>query len=120
MPTVEMWRRILLRIPTLFGRVVYLASLFDAGTGRYRHEALEELLGAEECDRTLNRCHHRLFSEWLTHGLEEQKSDLSAYLRTVEGYKHFREYENLVPPNARKVERQLFLTDIETLMELLR
>jgi hypothetical protein len=38
----------------------------------------------------------------------------------VEGYKHFREYENLVPPNARKVERQLFLTDIETLMELLR
>jgi len=29
-------------------------------------------------------------------------------------------YRNLAPPTAREVERQLYITDLETLLELLR
>jgi hypothetical protein len=120
MPTVEVWRKTLSQIPTLFGRLVYLASLRDTVTGRYRHEILDTLMGAEDTDRTLCRSHHQLFSEWLAFSLAEQKSDLDEYLSTTGGPRHFRHYHNLIPPTARDVERQLYLTDLETIMELLR
>lgn len=120
MPTVEVWRKTLSQIPTLFGRLVYLASLRDSATGRYSHEILNTLMGAEDSDRALCRSHHQLFSEWLAYSLAEQKSDLDEYLSTAGGPRHFRHYQNLIPPTARDVERQLYLTDLETLMELLR
>ena len=120
MPTVEVWRKTLSHIPTLFGRLVFLASLRDSATGRYHHEILNTLMGPEDSDRTLCRSHHQLFSEWLAYSLAEQKSDLDEYLSTAGGPRHFRHYHNLIPPTARDVERQLYLTDLETIMELLR
>jgi hypothetical protein len=117
-PTVEAWRRTLSQIPTLFGRLVYLASLRDPASGRYRHEVLNTLMDAEDSDRALSRGHHRLFSEWLAHGMEEQRRDLDEYLRTAGAPGDVRQYHNLVPPRARDVERQLFLSDLETLLEL--
>jgi hypothetical protein len=120
MPTVEVWRKTISQIPTLFGRLVFLASLRDSATGRYRHDILNTLMGPEDSDRALSRSHHQLFSEWLAYSLAEQKSDLDEYLSTAGGPRHFRHYHNLIPPTARDVERQLYLTDLETLMELLR
>lgn len=120
MPTVEVWRKTLSQIPTLFGRLVYLSSLRDSATGRYRHEALSSIMGAEDCDRTLSRSHHQIFSQWLAYSLSEQKSDLEEYFSTAGGSRYFRQYHNLIPPTAREVERQLYLTDLETLMDLLR
>jgi hypothetical protein len=120
MPSVEVWRKTLLHIPTLFGRLVYLASLRDPASGRYRHEVLNELMGADDSDRALNRSHRRAFSEWLAHSMAEQRRDLDEYLRTAGAPGDSRQYHSLVPPAARDVERQLFLGDLETLMELLR
>jgi|SRR5581483_2030682 len=119
-PTAEVWRKTLSQIPTLFGRLAYLASLRESPGGRYRHEVLTALLGPEDSDRALSRSHHQLFSEWLSYSLAEQKSDLDEYLNTEGGTRNYRQYQNLIPSNAREVERQLYLTDLETLMELLR
>lgn len=119
-PTAEAWRKTLAQIPTLFGRLAFLASLRDSRTGRYGHELMTALLGPEDGDRAINRSHQQLFAEWLAYSLADQKSDLDEYLRTVGGPRNFRHYHDLIPAAAREVERQLYLTDLETLMDLLR
>jgi len=115
-PGAQLWRQTLSQIPTLFGRLVFLASLRNPATGRYCHEPLARLLGDQDTDRTLCNSHHQVFSQWLGFSLVEQKSDLDEYLQTP---LRALDYRDLVPPTARDVERQLYLTDLETLQELL-
>lgn len=100
-PSTEGWRDALQKIPTLFGRLVYLRSLPDCTDLPIGHTAIQ------------------VFSSWLRLGLSDQFRDLRAYLAA----NHNRppaDFHRLVPPTAREVERQLFLTDIETLVGLLR
>lgn len=118
-PAAVVWRKTLTQIPTVFGRLVFLASLRDPSTGRYSHEALEHLLGPDDADRTLLNSHHQVFSEWLGFSLAEQKSDLDDYLNGAGSWNELN-YRNLAPSTARDVERQLYLTDLETLLELLK
>jgi hypothetical protein len=119
-PGAEAWRNTLLQIPTLFGRLVYLASLRDPATGHYYHPGLAQSLGAEDADRSLCNSHHQVFQQWLGFSLEEQKSDLDEYLRFGSAPRYALPYRKLVPATAREVERQLYLTDLETLLELLK
>jgi len=120
-PAAEVWRKTLSQIPTVFGRLVYLASLRDKETNRYVHPSLSFLLGPEDADRTLCHSHHQVFSQWIGSSLAEQKADLDQYVRDTGGRKYLlQQYGNLVPPTARDVEKQLYLTDLETLVELLR
>ena len=120
-PAADIWRNVLRQIPTVFGRLVFLSSLRDPDTGRYVHEGLGRMLGSEEADRTLCRSHYQVFSQWIASSLEEQKSDLDEYLR-VKGANAdlFRRFRDLPPASARDVERQLYLTDLETILELRR
>ena len=92
-----------MQIPTLFGRLVYLASLRDAASGLYQHEVLNTLMNPEDSDRALSRGHRRLFSEWLARGIAEQRRDLDEYLRTAGAPRNFHQYRTLVPPTARDV-----------------
>ena len=118
---MELWRQTLSQIPTVFGRLVYMASLRDSATNRYVHASLTSLLGAEDADRTLCHSHHQVFSQWIGFSLSEQKADLDEYVRETGSRKHLlQQYGSLVPAKARDVERQLYITDLETLMELQR
>jgi hypothetical protein len=116
----EMWRKTLHQIPTFFGRLVFLASLRDPGTGHYYHQGLAQTIGAEDTDRSLCSSHHQVFQHWLAFSLEEQRADLDEYLRSSAGPRYALPYRKLVPPTARDVERQLYLADLETLLELLK
>jgi len=116
-----MWRNALRQIPTVFGRLVFLASLRNTETGRYVHPGLTQMLGAEEADRALCHSHHQVFSQWIASSLEEQKADLDEYLRMAGNEPDlFRRFRHLPPTTVREVERQLYLTDLETLLELRR
>jgi hypothetical protein len=119
-PVVEMWRTTLLRIPTVFGRLAYIAALLDESTGRYNHPSLSFALNPEDVDRTLRRYHHQVFTEWLGFSLSEQRMDLCEFFDEQGAEPESLRYQELVPPRARDVERQLYITDLETLLELMR
>jgi hypothetical protein len=122
----KVWRETLNAVPTLFGRLVFLASLRDSTSGYYCEPVLVSLIGPEGTDRAIRHSHHQVFSEWLAYSLAEQKADIDEFLR---GQGHIPgqpihwnaslPYRSVIPPSARDVERQLYLADLETLMELL-
>ena len=76
----DLWRNTLSQIPSLFGRLVYLASLRNANSGCYEHHGLALVFGEDEANRALKKSHSQLFREWLTFNLEQQKADLELYL----------------------------------------
>ena len=119
-PAAETWRKTLSRIPTRFGRLVFVSSLRDALTGRYSHPPLSQMVGREITARTLCHSHHEIFSEWLGFTLAQQKADLDEYLAESHAPLDLAQYRDLAPATAHQVERQLYLTDLETLLELRR
>jgi hypothetical protein len=127
-PAADLWRHTLARIPTLFGRLVYLSSLLSQNSGLYQHAALAQMFGDEQADETLRRSHARVFQDWLCLNLEQQKADLSEYLAELPGdpatalatWLHLAPYRNLAPAAAQEVERRLYITDLEILLELLK
>jgi len=127
-PAADLWRHTLARIPTLFGRLVYLSSLLSQNSGLYQHPALAQMFGDDQADETLRRSHARVFQDWLCLNLEQQKADLREYLAELPGdpatalatWLHLAPYRNLAPAAAQEVERRLYITDLEILLELLK
>ena len=119
-PAADLLRKTLSRIPSHFGRLVFLASLREDHSGRYSHTPLLDVLGRDLTDRTLRHSHHQIFAEWLNFSLSEQKSDLDDYLTASQLSPDALPYRELAPFTAHQVERQLYLTDLETLLELIR
>ena len=124
----DLWRNTLSQIPTVFGRLVYLASLRNANSGTYEHYGLALVFGEDEANRALRDSHSTIFAEWLAFNLEEQKADLDLYLaelfedkrQVIETWVRLAPYQNLVPASIRSVERRLYINDLATLMELFR
>lgn len=124
----DLWRRTLSQIPSIFGRLVYLCSLRDANSGVYEHYGLAQSFGDEEVNRVLRQSHEQSFSEWLSLSLQQQLADLELYLdglganreQIVDTWQRLAPYRNLPPAAAREVERDLYVTDIEALLALLR
>jgi hypothetical protein len=124
----ESWRRTLNGIATPLGRLAYLASLRNANTGSYEHFGLSERVGAGEVDRLIRRSHLEVFQQWLCFSLERQKQELEAYFSGLEGderailanWLQLGPYAAWVPAESRDVERRLFYTDLEMVLELIR
>lgn len=126
--TAELWRRTLAQIPSMFGRLVYVASLRDLNTGSYQHFGLAQKVGDKEADRTLRRSHLNTFADWLCFSLEEQKDQLELYFRDADGdptkiilnWLEFPPFLNWVPSRAADQQRSLFCLDLGIVMERIR
>lgn len=124
----DLWRHTLSKIPSVFGRLVYLSSLRDPNTGRYQHYGLAQMFGEEQADRTLRASHEQAFQQWLSFTLQQQRADLEMYLaglngnlRTIlETWTRVAPYRSLAPTSVREVERRLYVADLETILELLK
>jgi len=124
----DLWNRTLGQVSTNFGRLAYLCSLRDANTGRYEHFGLAQIYSREEADQALRWSHAQTFGEWLNSPLAQQKTDLEDYLDNLEGGRQIvlqawavlKPYLNVIPVDASEAQRQLFITDLEIILDLLR
>jgi len=124
----DVWRHTLSQIPSVFGRLVYLAGLRNPNSGRYDHHGLALVFGADEANRALKKSHKQVFEEWLNYNLEQQMADLKLYLsdlpeekKTVlQAWTLLKPYKNFLPSTAKPVERRLYLSDLQTMLDLLR
>jgi len=124
----DLWKHTLSRIPTVFGRLAYLASLRDTNSGIYRHHGLSAVFGRDDSAKALRESHERTFIEWLSLTMEEKYHDLGHCLAGLEDpaqtvVAHWlgaRIYRTYVPGSAREIERGLFCSDLEALLETIK
>src|SRR5580704_70373 len=124
----ESWRRTVARIETLLGRLAYLASLRNVNTGIYEHFGLAERIGPDEVDRLIRRNHLEVFQEWLCFNLARQREELESYFAELDGDRReilsnwlvIGPYAGWIPADSRDVERKLFYTDLEAVLEVIR
>ena len=124
----DLWKHTLSRIPSVSGRLIYLATLRDVNSGTYRHHGLTTAFGREESVRALRQSHQQAFETWLNLSLADKNSDFREYLLTLDGppdeiVDHWLKsgvYRGYVPASAMEAETELFCHDLETLLELLK
>src|ERR1700722_18800346 len=105
----DLWKHTLSQIPTLSGRLVYLATLRDVNSGAYRHHGLAAAFGRDEAARALQESHQATFQGWLNLSLAEKNEDLREYLmaladpqeEVVEHWLRSAVYRSYVPATAR-------------------
>jgi hypothetical protein len=127
-PVEDLWLRTLSQIPTVYGRLVYLASLRDSNSGQYKHHGLAMVFSPEAAHEALSESHLSSFREWLAMSLEHQKADLDLYMsdqptdrRTlVENWIRLAPYRTLMPAAVTAPEEALFMADVEALLQVLR
>ncbi|MBL0158736.1 MAG: hypothetical protein IPP47_16755 [Bryobacterales bacterium] len=127
-PAEDLWRRTLSMIHSVFGRMEYLARIRNPHSGRYEHYGLAAVFSEVEADRAMRESHVQVFQEWLALDLERQKADLDLFLaeqptdrRTmVETWRRLAPYRGLPPISASPPEIQLYLGDLELLLDVIR
>jgi hypothetical protein len=127
-PAAELWSRTLVQIPSLLGRLVYLSSLRDPNSGQYRHFGFSQRFTEREADKAIRRSHSNTFTDWLCFSLEQQRNDLEKYLDSLEGdrqtilenWRAWPPYLNWIPAQSRPADRELFRSDLEIVLDLVR
>jgi len=125
-PAAELWSRTLHQIPSLLGRLAYLASLRDPNSGQYLHFGFAQRFSDREADRTIRRSHINTFTDWLCYSLEQQREDMEAYLtgenrprrEILAAWREWPPYLNWLPAQSRAADRMLFQQDVEIVLSL--
>ena len=126
--TEDLWLRDVARIPTAYGRLVYLSALRDPNTGRYEHYGIGPGQMAV-ANRSLKRIHELIFTEWVGLTLERKMADLEQYIsglpdqdrgEIVDAWLRLTPYKNLVPASIQGPERRRHESDFEAMLGLLK
>lgn len=124
----DLWKHTLSQIPSVYGRLVYLASLRDANSGIYRHHGLSAAFGREESLSALRKSHEDSFHEWLNLALSDKSADMVTHFQNVEEnpwqvatyLARATPYLTQLPDCASPAQRRQFKMEMETLVELIK
>jgi hypothetical protein len=123
---VKLWEQRLNSIPTVFGRMVYMAQQRRMH-GRYTDPELVTTVSQTVCARVIREAHMKVFRIWLSLSMEEQAADLKPYFQTItfSGAPHDLRIKwnqlcrDLIPPRVSSTEVNLFLGTAQTLLRFL-
>lgn len=126
----DLWKHTLSQIPSIYGRLVYLASLRDPNSGAYRHHGLSAAFGREQSTYALRKSHEQAFLEWLTMPLAAKNADFRAFLQSANNEESPQAVVTYLARGARSVsqapdaagpaQREQFKLEVEILLELVK
>jgi hypothetical protein len=108
-----------------FQRLAYLASLRNAQSESYVHEALASFYGADPVDEVVAHCHEELFERLLEMPLNAQEQELRAHLLSLPGdfadniARSKATYTDWMPVQAPAYLKELYCANLRVLLELL-
>jgi len=119
--------RTLSAITTDYGRLLYVATLRDLGSGAYSHSGLESLYPMAAVQEALTASHEAVFERILEMPLSRQLQDLKACLMAYdEGvgdlagrWKDLEFYRSLVPLGLSEETKELFCSNLEALLSII-
>jgi hypothetical protein len=118
--------RTLAAISSDFGRLYYVSSLKDPGTGRYQHDGLMNLYSQASVQAALTHCHEELFSRILETPLSHQERDLRNCLESagdqfwavVESWRESRQFKTMCPGGLPDYLDELFCSNMNALLAI--
>ncbi len=121
-------RATLSRIPSIFGRLAYLASLRDPATGEYQHWGMSEIYGREEANKAIRQSHAEAFGEWLSLEAAGREADFGLYRSGLEAegfdpletVARLAPYPHLLPDSAEPAESKVFQSALIAHLDKLR
>ena len=113
-------------IPSDFGRLYYVSSLKDPGTGQYMHEGLRDVYSEASVQQALEHCHEELFSRILETPLMDQERDLRKCLNAagdkvwnvIDGWRENPDYQAMCPQKLPDYLSDLFCSNMAALLEV--
>jgi hypothetical protein len=116
--------RTLAAIPSDFGRLYYVSSLRDSGTGRYLHAGLTDMYSKNSVQEALSHCHEELFSRILETPLKEQARDLrncldsagDRFWTVVDSWREEQSFRSMCPEGLPNYLSQLFCSNMGALL----
>ena len=108
-----------------FERLAYLAGLRQSSSGKYVHQRLAAVYGAERVDQVLAQCHAEIFERLLESSLSSQEDGLRRYVGSwpgsfVENVDRCRLVApQWAPPKAPGYLIELYSSNLNALLQLL-
>lgn len=120
--------RTLSALPSHLARLIYLASLRDAYTGRYLHEGWMSFAAPEEVNSTIRQIHVETFSsvvelhlEALCRELRQHFESLGGPVRETAGlWLELEPFRELQPRGCSPLEQRLFISQMQAALGALR
>ena len=78
-PEEDLWRNALSKLPTLFERLLYLASLWDPQTGDFHHFGLAQQYGKGRVNSLLRANYLELLRKWNRCPLKDRQIQMGRY-----------------------------------------
>ena len=114
--------------PNDLTRMLYLASLRDCNSGRYRHPTLSERIGTEMANQGLRACHVQVFRRLLALPISGYVSQLEQYIQYIRTEKTtvlriwqaLQAYRATTPVLRSPLYRELFCLNMESALMVLK
>lgn len=124
----DVLNRTLSRIPSEFGRLIYLASTRDYNSGTYQHDGLSSRFSPAEASAALKEAHREVFERLAGMPLEELVEDLKSYIQLsdetegqfLRAWRELEPYRVALPMDADPTMAQLLLSNIRIGLEVVR